>query len=510
MNNIEILSPFLKPCENYEVSFKIPSFVLIIFGGAGDLSKKKLIPSLLNLFEKEIIEKFTILGVGTTKRTDDEYRTLLQEEMQERFPDKFNLNVWNKFKKNLLYKDVDLSKKENFNFFCAFVSEHLEKNKTDNLIYYLAIPPKTVFQTIDGLGYYKLCRENKDSKIIIEKPFGHDKKTARELNQKLLSYFDESQIYRIDHYLGKETIQNLMFFRFSNAIFEPLWNRNYVDHVQITASEDMGISTRGSYYEQSGVIKDFVQNHILQLISLIAMEPPVGLSSDLIRDERVRVLRSIRKMAKEEIKSFTVVGQYGKGKVHGDDVKAYREERGVDPSSIVPTFFSGKFYVDNWRWANVPFYVRCGKRLKKRVTEIAIFFKKPPLRLLGQTCSVMESNVFAFSIYPKEKIFLDFNVKYPGFYDVPSGVNMVFDYEKSFKKEAISPYERLLIDSMKGDQTLFSRQDAIEVMWDIVDPLVEFWHETSWDNSHFYTSGSWGPKLANELLTKDGRRWRIF
>jgi glucose-6-phosphate 1-dehydrogenase len=341
-----------------------------------------------------------------------------------------------------------------------------------------------------------LCREKKDAKIVIEKPFGKNKKTSHELNKNLLKAFDEKQIYRIDHYLGKETVQNVFFLRFGNTIFEPLWNRNYIENVQITVFEEMGIDRRGVFYEQSGIIRDIVQNHIMQLIALTAMEPPSDFKAESLRDERVKILKSIKRVKKKDF----IIGQYEKGVIDKKRVKGYLDEENISKNSKTPTYFAGKFFIDNWRWEGVPFYVRTGKRLKKRVTEIAIHFKHPPLKLLGHVCGELEQNNLIFSIYPNQKISLLFNVKFPGMENAPYPVDMVFDYKKTFKVEPPLSYERLLIDLMKSDLTLFARQDGVETMWSIVDPIIE---SSKGKKLFKYRAGSLGPNISSLLQKED-------
>ena len=357
------------------------------------------------------------------------------------------------------------------------------------------------------LSSFDLCKGVVKPKIIIEKPFGTDQNSAYELNRFIRKEFDESQIYRIDHYLGKETVQNIIFFRFGNSIFEPVWKRNYIDHVQITVAEDLGVETRALFYEKSGVIRDISQNHIMQLIALVAMEPPVGFEADLIRDEKVKVFRTIRPMDEAYLDANMVIGQYERGKISGSEVPAYIDEEGVSPTSKTPTFFAGKFYIDNWRWAGVPFYVRTGKRLGKRITEIAIEFKKPPLKMLGRECDIIEPNTLVFSIQPEEEISLRFSVKYPGAGNKPYRVKMNFNYPNTFKVKSHSPYGRLLIDCMKGDLTLFARQDGVEAMWSVADQIIKR-KESLVVEIPLYAAGSWGPKDAFDLILRDGRKWR--
>jgi glucose-6-phosphate 1-dehydrogenase len=346
----------------------------------------------------------------------------------------------------------------------------------------------------------------------VEKPFGHDRKSAVELNRLIARAFDEKQIYRIDHYLGKETVQNILFFRFANSVFEPLWNRRYIDHVQITVAESIGIENRAQFYEKAGVVRDIVQNHMMQLLSLVAMEPPIGFEADYIRDEKVKVYRTIRMMDKDYIDRFTVRGQYGAGEINENKVLAYRDEKDIAPNSNTSTFFAGKLYIDNWRWAGIPFYLRTGKRLKRRITEISIHFKQPPLKLFSTVCETREPNVLVLGVQPQEKIILHFGVKHPGIGNQLYPVNMSFNYGGDFPGAVHfpQPYERLLLDCMKGDQTLFARQDGIEAMWDIVDPIIKRWEENPATEFPNYVAGTWGPEKAEELIGNEGRQWRIW
>lgn len=505
---LTVKSPFLETCDFAPEEFKPGPFTMVIFGGAGDLSKRKLIPTLYRLYKEKSIEEFSVLGFGLPAMSDDEYRDTAKQALVEFVGEDYDEKTCYDFCSHLLYQTADLGDLGAYTKLCEKVTLLSEKIGTDNLIYYLAVPPGVVITVIEMLSKQNLCREKWNSKIIVEKPFGRDRESAKKLNKRILRDFDENQIYRIDHYLGKETVQNLIFFRFGNSMFEPLWNRNYIDHVQITVAEDLGIENRASFYEKSGVIRDIVQNHIMQLIALVAMEPPVGFEADLIRDEKVKVLSAIRPMDEDYINENIVVAQYSGGKVNGVQVPGYREEEKVSDTSIVPTYFAGKFYLDNWRWAGVPFYVRTGKRLSKRMSEIAIEFKNPPLRILGRTCDVREPNLLVFNIQPHEETSLRFNVKYPGPGNRPYPVDMMFDYDDFFELGPHEAYERLLIDCMKGDLTLFARQDGVEAMWAVVDPIVASLENGNRKDLPVYTSGSNGPKEADALLFKEGRKWR--
>jgi glucose-6-phosphate 1-dehydrogenase len=483
-------------------TFKASDFIMVIFGGAGDLSQKKLIPTLYLLFKKNLISNFSILGFGLPEMNDGEYKENIKKWILSYQKDVFDEKIFNEFIKSFYYQSADAKDQNSYKELCENISKLSNNNDDCNLIYYLAVPPTFFPIIVDNLSMKHLCKTRKNAKIVVEKPFGHDSKTDHILNKKLLLAFNEKQIYRIDHYLGKETVQNVFFFRFGNALFEPLWNRNFIDHVQINVAEDIGIENRALFYEEASVIGDIVQNHILQLIALIAMEPPANFEAESIRSERIKVLKSIKPLKKEDIDENIILAQYDEGIVDGKKTVAYTQEKNVKKDSKTPTFFAGKFFVDNWRWAEVPFYVRCGKRLKKRITEISINFKYPPLKLLGHKCREIESNSIIFSIFPKQKIELRFNVKFP------YPVDMLFDYKDVFNIDYPLAYERILIDAMKSDITLFARQDGIETMWNIVDPIKEALEKDK--KIHKYKAGSMGPKEAFDLMKKDNRSWRNF
>jgi glucose-6-phosphate 1-dehydrogenase len=489
-------------------TFKASDFTMVIFGGSGDLSQKKLIPTLYLLFKKNLISNFSILGFGLPIMNDEDYRDNIKKWLIDNQKENFDEKIFNDFIKSFHYQTANLKDENAYKELCNNISK-LSNNKDDcNLIYYLAVPPTFFPIIVDNLSNKHLCKERKNAKIIVEKPFGHDAKSAHILNKKLLNAFDEKQIYRIDHYLGKETIQNVFFFRFANALFEPLWNRNYIDHIQINVFEDIGIENRALFYEEASVIGDIVQNHIMQLIALIAMEPPANFEAESIRSERIKVLKSIKPFKEEDIHENIILAQYDSGKINGKKTVAYTDEKNVDKNSKTPTFFAGKFFVDNWRWANVPFYVRCGKRLKKRITEVTINFKYPPLKILGHKCREIENNSIIFSIFPKQKIELRFNVKFPGMENIPYPVDMLFDYKDVFKIDYPLAYERILIDAMKSDITLFARQDGIENMWKIVEPIIKALKKDK--KVYKYKAGSMGPKEAFDLIKKDKRSWRDF
>ena len=485
-------------------------FTLVIFGGTGDLSRRKLLPALFHLYQDQELSKgFSILCFARTEMADEAYRNLVQEAIKTSHKAAHDRDPWTNFSRNLFYLSGKYEEDESYARLCQRIDQVgvAGEDGSRNVIYYLAVPPEVTPAIVRALEANRLCRERFKTRVVVEKPFGRDRPSAADLNRILRTAFDERQIYRIDHYLGKETVQNIAFFRFSNSIFEQLWNRYYIDNVQITVAEQLGIGHRGGFYEPSGVVRDIVQNHILQLLSLVAMEPPISFEADFFRDEKQKVFLSIQPAREEDIDQLFVRGQYGPGKGSDSDTPGYRGEEGVLSHSNTPTFFAGKFYVANWRWSGVPFYVRTGKRMAKQVTEIAIEFKRPPLRLLGGSSDLLESNILLLTIQPDEKISLRFNVKYPYSIDRIYSANMVLDYQETFKTTPHPPYERLLIDCMKGDLTLFAREDSVETMWGIVDPIIAHWENFAPRGFPNYAAGSWGPTEADFLVKRDGRRW---
>ena len=490
--------------------------VVVIFGASGDLTKRKLIPALYNLaLEKRLPERFAVVGYARSDMSHEVFREKMREAVGE-----FSRNglkdesVWEQFAANLYYVSGDYEEPRGYRNLKEFV-DHFDRGSRvlPVRVLYLAIPPDLyapVIQTISAVG---LATKEADGeprvRVVFEKPFGTDLETARELNRRVHEVLDEKQVYRIDHYLGKETVQNIMVFRFANSVFEPIWNRRYVDHVQITAAETVGVENRGGYYDQAGVVRDMVQNHLLQLLCLTAMEPPVGFSADAVRDEKMKLLRGVRPLPSEEVFRSAVRGQYGRDRINGKEVPGYREEPGVAKDSPTETFAAIKFLIDNWRWQGVPFYLRSGKRLAKRVTEIAIQFKPPPL-LMFRACAVDEvnPNVLVMRIQPDEGISLTFEVKPPGPDICVSPLGLDFKYEQAFGSSPPEAYETLLEDCIEGDSTLFTRHDWVELAWYLVDPIIKSWSRTKPIHFPNYEARSWGPKEADEFIQRDGRRWR--
>lgn len=493
-------------CELDDLQENIQPFILIIFGGGGDLSQKKLIPALYNLFKLDKLNNDShIISYGRRDRTPKEYRDLVKASIDKNHFGK-KTDIEDEFLDKFLYIHGDSEKLEGIDeinkYICTF-----EGIKKYQIIFYLATPPNLAKNILKLIQKLELCDKPFKKKIIMEKPFGVDTESAMKLNKNLNEIFKEDEIYRIDHYLGKETVQNILFFRFGNSIFEPLWNRSFIDHVQITVAENIGIESRGNFYEKAGVLKDIIQNHMMQLIALVAMEPPTNFDADSIRDEKVKIFKNFSNITNEYMSENFVLGQYGVGKINNKNVLSYQSEKNVNKNSKTSTFFSGKFHIDNWRWAGVPFYVRAGKRLDQKLTEIVITFKIPPLKLFGNTCRDMMANELIFSIQPEEKISLSINMKYPGVENYPHPVEMNFNYSK-LDTVSLTAYERLLIDCIKGDLTLFARKDGVEEMWKILDPIVNYFSKVDF-NFPNYPAGSWGPEKSKLLLKKDGRKWRL-
>jgi glucose-6-phosphate 1-dehydrogenase len=507
---ITIDSRYLQTCDIPTTEARLKPFTLLIFGGGGDLSQRKLIPSLFHLFvEKELPGTFSLLAFDRLDLDDTGYRLLMEKAVGRATEAPFDKAGWGEFSRRLFYLRGNFENDDDFTRLKERIDEVAvaASGAEKHVICYMAVPPQVVPLAVRKMKDHALCSGPYTTKIVVEKPFGEDRASATELNKILVEVFDENQIYRIDHYLAKEPVDNIIFFRFSNTIFEEVWNRRHVDNVQITVAEEIGIEHRGAFYEKAGVVRDIVQNHLLQVLSLMAMEAPVGFTPDFIRDEKVKIVRSMRPVEADYIDRFMVHGQYGPGQVQGKEVPGYRQEPNVSSSSNTATFFAGKFYIDNPRWAGVPFYLRSGKRLPKCITEICIQFKRLPLRLFGRTCDVLEPNVLFLTVEPDERISLRFLVKFPYSANQIYPVRMDFSYKEAFNTLPHLSYERLLIDVMKGDLTLFVREDTIEQMWSVVDPINARWESKPPASFPNYAAGTWGPAEAEQLLAREGRTW---
>src|SRR6201997_3052413 len=489
--------------------------IMVIFGAAGDLTRRKLIPALYNLGRSQLLSReFAIVGVARTPITTEDFRKRLTDGMREYASGSLDPDLWEWFVRRMHYVSGNFDDKNLY----PKLKEALEKVDKDhtthgNQFYYLATSPEYFGEIVEQLGANGLLEENNQQwrRVIIEKPFGHDLESARALNQQLLKVASEKQIYRIDHYLGKETVQNILAFRFPNGIFEPIWNRRYIDHVQISVAETVGVEKRGSYYDQAGALRDMVPNHIMQLITLTAMEPPVSFRADAVRDEQAKILHAIQPLSAEDVLTRTVRGQYGEGVIAGQRVPAYRAEPGVPPDSKTETFVAMKLQIDNWRWADVPVYLRTGKRMPVRNTHIVIQFRRAPFVLFRDTpVENLMPNQLVLHIQPEEGISLRFAAKAPGALMRLGSVDMNFEYADYFGMQPSTGYERLLHDCMIGDQTLFQRADMVEAGWCVVSPLLDVWKALPPRNFPNYASGTWGPRDADELLERDGRRWRNF
>ena len=477
---------------------------IIIFGASGDLTQRKLLPALYSLAANRFLPReFGVVGVGRTSLSDEEWRARMRVGVEEHGRGSFREEVWDELAAGMRYVETDFSAADGPEPVIAALRELDETRGTQgNRLFYLAIPPKAMRVTVEQIGLHRTT--SGWTRVIVEKPFGHDAESARELNSLLTGVFAESEIYRIDHYLGKETVQNMLVLRFANGIFEPIWNRQMVDHVQITVAENLGLEGRAGFYEESGAIRDIVQNHLLQLVALTAMEPPIDFTADSVRNEKVKVLRAIHTPGPKHV----VRGQYGPGFVEGGEVPGYRQEPGVAPESTTDTYVAAKLYIDNWRWADTPFYVRTGKRLPRRETTIAIQFKRaphPPFEI--DSADSLRPNVLLIHIQPDEGISLTMSAKVPGQGMTIRPVHMDFSYGGHFRTDLPEAYERLILDSMLGDATLFTRADEVEEQWELVDSMIATWRR---DRPSFpnYAAGTWGPVAADELLERDGRSWR--
>jgi glucose-6-phosphate 1-dehydrogenase len=496
---------------------RIPPCAVVIFGASGDLSKRKLLPSLYRLFyERRISPHFAVVGSSRTPMSDDQFREKMKESVSRFLEDSpFDEDVWKSFAEGLFYVAGDLTNPASYDDLKAKL-DNIEKTRQTggNVLYYLSTQPSHYAEAIKELGAHGLHQHASGwRRVIIEKPFGHDLLSARKLNEEIHKVLDESNIYRIDHYLGKETVQNILAFRFGNGIFEPLWNRRYIDNIQITAAESIGVEGRGGYYQEAGALRDMIQNHLSQVMATVAMEPPTIFDAENVRDERAKLLRAVRVMKPEDVHKYAVAGQYGPAKVGGQDLVGFRQEPSVDPDAQTDTYAAVTFFIDNWRWAGVPFYIRSGKRMPKRVTDIAIQFHAPPLGLFNQetrTGAVREArpNLLVLRIQPEEGISLRFLSKSPGSGMRVRPVSMDFNYGSSFGERTPTAYETLLVDAMVGDATLYTRQDMVDASWQIVQPVLDMWAKTKF-NFPNYASGSWGPKESDEMLARQGHVWRV-
>ena len=494
---------------------KRPPTLFVIFGAQGDLTKRKLIPALYNLaVSHHLPQEFAILGVDAISMNTEDYRAKINRDIQELTTRPIDSTFKDWLLDRLYYLSGDFLDCRTYDHLTELIQKINKTHGTEgNYVFYMATAPKYFAQIVQHLGGQGLVENRKECsrRVIIEKPFGHDLPSARELNQALCTVLDERQIYRIDHYLGKETVQNILVFRFANGIFEPIWNRQYIDHVQITVAETLGVEHRGLYYDQAGALRDMVPNHLLQILAFVAMEPPNTFDPESVRDEKVKVLRAIQPMNPREVLESTVAGQYESGVIAGHSVSSYRTEMHVDPHSLTETYVAMNLSIDSWRWEDVPFYLRTGKRLPTRMTEVVIQFKAAPLMLFRKTpVDHLTPNVLVIRIQPDEGISLSFGAKIPGPNVQVGTVDMDFQYAEYFGDRPSTGYETLLHDVMAGDATLFQRSDNVELGWNVVDPIVKVWESLGTHAIRPYQAGTWGPSEADALLAKDGRLWRNY
>ena len=485
--------------------------IMVIFGASGDLTKRKLIPALYNLAKDNLLSKeFALVGIARNELTSEQFRDMIGKEIGEYATTKVDPDLWHWLARRIYYLAGDFDDAPAYDKLRDLLAQIDEEHGTrGNYFYYLATSPSFFAPIVKQLGASGLVTEETGwRRVIIEKPFGRNYDSAVALNKEIRQVLNEKQIYRIDHYLGKETVQNILVFRFANGIFEPIWNRRYIDHVQITVSETVGVEQRGGYYDKAGTLRDMVPNHIFQLISLTAMEPPISFDADVVRDEQAKILKAIPPPTDEEVLVRTVRGQYGEGVQDGVKVPAYRAEPMVALDSRTETFVAMKLFIDNWRWADVPFYLRTGKRLPQRTTKIAIQFKRAPFVLFRKTAvDRLEPNRLVLHLQPDEGISLSFSAKVPGPVVQIGDVNMNFNYTDYFNATPQTGYERLLYDCMLGDATLFQRSDMVETAWHVVAPILDVWEALPPRRFPNYAAGTWGPPEADELLAKDHRHW---
>jgi len=485
--------------------------IFIIFGGTGDLTKRKIMPALYNLFLNNWLpENFAIIGTSSSKMTNKKYIDDLQSAVDE-----FSRNGktkdedWKNFSSHITFQDADITDSAAFKPFGTLIEKYQKEWEIKpSIIYYCAVAPHFFCTIAENISKAKLENDPESTRIIVEKPFGTDLESAKDLNQKLLSIFQEKQIYRIDHYLGKEVVQNIMAFRFANSIMEPLWNRNHVEHVQISVTEQIGIESRGNYFDHAGILRDMIQNHLLQLLCIIAMEAPTNFNADEVRDRKVDVLKAMRKIETGKVETMSARGQYSSGWIEGKEVLGYREEQNVDPDSNTETYAALKLYVDNWRWQGIPFYLRTGKRLFKSASIITIQFKEIPHNIfMSEESGAPKQNRLVISIQPDMAIRFQLQSKVPGLEMNLNTVDVVFDYSGSKKTDSPEAYETLLLDAITGDQTLFMRADQVESAWELIMPVLNYWEKNKDQNFPNYSADSWGPENAEALIAKDGYHW---
>jgi glucose-6-phosphate 1-dehydrogenase len=486
----------------------------VLFGATGDLAHRKVIPAIYQLWRTNLLPaEFSLVAVARRPYSDEAFAAEVRASLEKHSRSlPIDEAAWNELAKRIVYQQLDFGDDAGFDRLSERLDQlDAERGTAGNRLVYLATQPSQVTEIVRQIGRVGLDHEMRASgwrRVVIEKPFGRDFESARHLNHEINKVFRESQVYRIDHYLGKETVRNLLVFRFGNGIFEPVWNRSYVDHVQITVAESIGVEGRGAFYEETGAGRDILQNHLLQLMTLVAMEPPSSFHADALRDQKLAVLRAIKAPDPEQVRRHVVRGQYGPGWVQAEPVPGYREEPEVDPESETETYVAGRFTIDDWRWSGVPFYLRAGKRLPKRATEVAIQFKDVPLALFREAPGDMAPNVLAMRIQPDEGIMLRFAAKVPGLGLDVRTVNMDFDYGTSFVVDSPDAYETLILDALLGDASLFTRADEVEAAWAVVTPIIEGWSGMPAPHFPNYAAGAWGPEAADELLERDGKRWR--
>ena len=492
-----------------------PPSIFVIFGAGGDLAKRKLFPALCNLTKGGLLpQNFAVVAITHRPISDEDYRDYLSKELPDLGSGEFDCTLWEDFRQHIFATSLDFCEPSGYTVLTEVLARvGAQFDIPANYLFYLATPPRFFGDIASQLKQANLTREEDGQwrRVIIEKPFGQDLESARVLNRLLHNSLEEHQIYRIDHYLGKETVQNILAYRFTNSTVEPIWDHRYIDHVQITVAESVGVENRANYYDASGALRDMIPNHLLAVLSVVAMEPPNSFDADAVRDEQTKVLRAIRPFTPEDVLTETVRGQYGAGVMRGEEVAGYRQEPGINPESKTETFVAMKVMIDSWRWVGVPFYLRTGKRMPGRYTEVAVIYKHAPNAMFRDSSfghRDLPSNMLVLRLQPHEGIDMTFNAKVPGPQMKLGTVTMDFQYKDHFGSEPTTGYETLLFDCMNGDATLFKRADNIEVGWEIVEPILDVWAALPTRDFPNYEAGSWGPKAADELLERDGRQWK--